>query len=59
MQTGKTKIKQRQMSFLMHISTIFGKAISRHGVRPDPRKLKTLAEMLPPKQKMILKHSMK
>ena len=45
MQTGKHKIKQKQLPFQMHISPIFGEVISRHGVRPDPGELKLLMEM--------------
>ena len=36
MHTGKPKIKQRQMPFQMHISTIFREVIFSHGVRPNP-----------------------
>ena len=38
MHTGKSKTKQRQMPFQMHISPIFGEVISRNGVKPYPQK---------------------
>ena len=40
MQIDKSKTKQRQMPFQMHISSIFGEVISRHGVTPDSQQLK-------------------
>ena len=56
MQTGTSKIKQRQMTFQMHISPVFGEVISSHDVNPDPLKLKAeiLEEMPPPKTKRKL-----
>ena len=51
MQTGKSKTKKRQMPFHMHISPIFDEVISRHGVKPNPQKLKALTEMPHPKTK--------
>ena len=47
------KTKQRDMSFQVFISTIFGEIISRHGVISDPRKLKVLTEMPYQAQKVI------
>ena len=40
MQRGKSKSKQRQMLFQMHIHPIFGEIISSQHVKPDPWKLK-------------------
>ena len=35
----------------------FGKAISRHGMSPDPTKVKVLMDMPPPKMKENYRHS--